>query len=92
MMCYYFNFKFLSQLLLLLLLLLLLSLSLQIRKNPFSNNSRRADLKIFNEIILKVKNFSLSFRIFLKGKISKTLKVMGNYLESEKFFSEKISH
>jgi len=24
------------------------------------------------EIILKVKNFSLSFRIFLKGKISKT--------------------
>ena len=29
-------------------------------------------VKIFNEIILKVKNFSLSFHIFLKGKISKT--------------------
>jgi len=28
--------------------------------------------KSVNEIILKVKNFSLSFCIFLKGKISKT--------------------
>jgi hypothetical protein len=28
-------------------------------------------VKIFNEIILKVKNFSLSFRIFLKVKIFK---------------------
>jgi len=41
-------------------------------------------VKIFNEIILKVKNFSLSFRIFLKGKIS------GIFLESENFQNLKM--
>jgi len=43
-------------------------------------------VKIFNEIILKVKNFSLSFRIFLKGK----MKISGIFLESENFQNLKM--
>jgi len=44
---------------------------IQIRKNPFRPKSGKVK-KIFNKIILKVKNFSLNFRVFFESENSKS--------------------